>query len=146
MQIRKPSENDFITITRLTDLFKLDNRRLSRQQFLVAADRNEILGFGRITEYKAYSELCSLAVIESQRNKSIGTQLVHELIKKASGPLYLVCIIPEFFKALGFTVVHQYPPELKDKLGYCQSSLSVDKPYVVMEFVADNKKPGGGIF
>lgn len=56
-----------------------------------------------------------------------------ELVLKAEQPLYLVCIIPEFFKPFGFEVVELYPIELSEKLNYCTSELVVKETYVVMK-------------
>lgn len=103
-------------------------------QFLVAKENNEVLGFGRIREYNDCSELCSLGVTEPKRLQGIGKQLVKELILKAHKPLYLVCIIPEFFIPFGFQVVSEYPYALEEKLLYCTSELVVPEKYVVMKY------------
>ncbi|MES2132045.1 MAG: GNAT family N-acetyltransferase [Bacteroidota bacterium] len=134
MQIITPSERDFKEICRLIEQFELDNRSLEAGQFLIAADDNEMNGFGRIRKHDTCSELCSLGVVEPRRHKGIGSQLVKELTDKVTGPLYLVCIIPDFFEPLGFSVVKVYPPEIQDKLEYCISALSVPEPYVVMKY------------
>lgn len=134
MQLTTPSESDFKEISRLIALFELDNRGLEATQFIMASNGQEISGFGRIRKYPTCSELCSLGVVEPRRNKGIGSRLVKELSGKVTGPLYLVCIIPGFFEPLGFYVVNEYPPEIKDKLEYCISALSVPEPYVVMKY------------
>lgn len=134
MQLTTPSESDFKEICRLIALFELDNRGLEAAQFIIAANGHEISGFGRIRKYATCSELCSLGVVEPRRNKGIGSRLVKELSGKVTGPLYLVCIIPGFFEPLGFYVVNEYPLEIKDKLEYCISVLSVTEPYVVMKY------------
>ncbi len=134
MKIREPDKNDFLKIKMLIELFELDNRQLTKDQFLAASSQIGLIGFGRIKEYGSCSELCSLGVIEPQRYKGVGKQVVKALIEKAKSPLYLVCIIPEFFEPLGFTIVKKYPDELKDKLKYCTSELPVEETYVVMKY------------
>jgi len=114
--------------------FELDNRALLNNQFLVAKENDEVLGFGRIREHKDCSELCSLGVTEPKRLQGIGKQLVKELVLKAQQPLYLVCIIPEFFMPFGFRVVPEYPDALEEKLLYCTSELAVPEKYVVMKY------------
>ncbi len=127
-------ENNFEFIKHHIQLFELDNRELDNNEFLVATFNNHIVGFGRIRNYELCCELCSLGIIETERLKGIGKQLVLELIKKNDKPLYLVCIIPDFFKPLGFVVVNEYPVELHNKLNYCTSELSVPENYVVMKY------------
>ncbi len=114
--------------------FELDDRSLDHSQFLVALQNNKLVGFGRIREHVDCSELCSLGVIEPERNKGVGTALTKALIKKAKQPLYLVCIIPNFFEALGFKMCHTYPSALKNKLDYCTNELVVPEEYVVMGY------------
>lgn len=127
------SEPQFQEVKKLIHTFELDNRELTRAEFLVEQNGPELLGFGRIREYKGFSELCSLGVIEHQRLKGIGKKLCQALIKKNKQPLYVVCIIPEYFSSLGFTICSEYPAEIKNKLDYCIGSLPVEETYVVMK-------------
>lgn len=131
--IGTPTPQQFEQVKRFIRNFELDNRELHPDQFLVACNGNELIGFGRIRDYDHCSELCSLGVIEPERNKGIGKALVKELITKAQHPLYLVCIIPNYFIALGFSIVHSYPVPLAEKLNYCTSELCVPEQYVVMK-------------
>lgn len=127
------SESQFEEVKKFIHLFELDNRELAQTEFLVEQNGQELLGFGRIREYKGFSELCSLGVIEDQRLKGIGKKLCRALIKKTNQPLYLVCIIPEYFSSFGFTICKEYPAEIKNKLDYCIGSLPVEETYVVMK-------------
>lgn len=123
----------FDTIKNYISKFELDDRSLNHEQFLVAILNNEILGFGRIREHENCSELCSLGVIEPERNKGIGKALTQALIAKAKQPLYLVCIIPEYFEPMGFSICDTYPSALQNKLYYCTNELVVPETYVVMK-------------
>ena len=136
--INYPTPADFEQIKKYIRDFELDNRSLVKEQFLVAKQNSTIIGFGRIREYDHCSELCSLGVIEPERNKGIGKELTRHLIQKARQNLYLVCIIPDFFEPLNFKTVTTYPPELSDKLIYCTSELVVPETYVVMKYDAEN--------
>ena len=100
----------------------------------MALSNSELVGFGRIRQRENCYELCSLGVIEPERLKGVGKQLVQALIKKAGKPLYLVCIIPEYFKPFGFVVVEEYPEAMQEKLNYCISELVVPEKYVVMKY------------
>lgn len=118
--------------------FELDNRSLLKEQFLKIAKQDQLIGFGRILEHSDCSELCSLGIIEPERNKGAGTQLAIELIKKATQPLYLVCIIPGFFERIGFSVCETYPEAIAEKLSYCHKSLPVNDIYVAMKYINKN--------
>lgn len=132
------SEN-FEHIERYIKRFELDNRSLMPEQFLTIHKNNELIGFGRIREHAGCSELCSLGIIEPERNKGAGTVLTKQLMLKAIQPLYLVCIIPSFFEPLGFEVCTEYPDAIADKLKYCNEQLPVSEQYVAMKAVNKNQ-------
>ncbi len=135
MTISNPNSIEFNFIKDHICKFELDNRELQMEQFLIAKNRdNEILAFGRIRVHKDCDELCSLGVIESERLKGIGHLLSNNLIKNSQQPLYLVCIIPQFFEPLGFKIVSNFPKELLEKLNYCTGELVVPEKYVVMKY------------
>ena len=115
--------------------YELDNRELLHTQFLVYKKSNTILGFGRIRNYANFDELCSLGVIEPERNKTIGKKIVNALIQKSLSELYLVCVIPEYFEPIGFKIVNEFPNEIFDKLNYCTNTLVVEGVYVAMKLI-----------
>ncbi len=135
--IQNTDDSLFELIKTYIQNFELDNRELSKEEFLVATSNHELVGFGRIRQRDNCSELCSLGVIEPERLKGVGKQLVQALIQKATEPLYLVCIIPTFFEPFGFVVVEEYPEAMQEKLNYCTSELVVPEKYVVMKFKND---------
>lgn len=118
----------------------MDNRDLQRNQFVVAKHNGELLGFGRIRKHNGCDEFCSLGVLESKRFKGIAKELIKARIKIATQPIYLVCIIPEYFESLGFEIVSEYPVEITDKLNYCTSELLVPETYVVMKYIDNQRK------
>lgn len=128
------SNSQFKLIENLINKFELDSRGLLPEEFVIIENEEIILGFGRIREHASCSELCSLGVIEPKRFKGYGKRLVTALIKKATKPLYLVCIIPDYFRPFGFELVSNYPLEMQEKINYCNSELSVPEKYVVMKF------------
>lgn len=132
--ISQASESDFLAIKQLIQLFELDNRDLHYKQFLVAKHEGELLGFGRIRKHNGCDEFCSLGVLESKRFNGIAKELILARIKIAKQPIYLVCIIPEYFESLGFVIVDEYPPEIADKWHYCTAELFVPETYVVMKY------------
>ncbi len=130
--IKNCSDTDFLEVKKYIQLFDLDDRQLKQNEFVTACNQNYLLGFGRVREHKTCSELCSLGIIESERLKGLGKQLMLAMIEKAEQVMYLVCIIPHYFEPLGFTICNDYPIEIKDKLDYCVGSLPVEEKYVVM--------------
>jgi N-acetylglutamate synthase-like GNAT family acetyltransferase len=133
--ISQAMPEDFELIKAYIQKFDLDNRELSYNQFTIAKRNDQIVGFGRIRKHDACDEFCSLGVLESKRFNGIAKALVKARIKIATQPIYLVCIIPEFFEPLGFKVVEEYPKEIQNKLDYCTSELVVEETYVVMKKV-----------
>ncbi len=117
----------------------MDNRDLHRSQFLVASEQVHIVGFGRIRKHNGCDEFCSLGVLEKKRFNGIAKLLIEARIKIATQPIYLVCIIPDYFKKLGFVIVSEYPDEIADKLNYCTSELIVPEKYVVMKYQKELK-------
>ena len=138
IRVSKALPEDFDLIKKYIKQFELDNRKLSVNEFVVAKENNQIIGFGRIRKHNGCDEFCSLGVIEPERNKGIAQELIKARIKLATQPIYLVRIIPDFFEPLGFEVVNVYPPEIQDKLDHCTSELVVPEPYVVMKYKGSN--------
>ncbi|MFO0357426.1 MAG: GNAT family N-acetyltransferase [Sphingobacteriaceae bacterium] len=132
-QIQACTPHFFESVKSLIAEFELDNRALEADQFLIATLNNKLIGFGRIREYENCAEMCSMGVVDEYRNKGVAKALTKALIQKTSKPLYLVCIIPQFFENFNFTITASYPPELKNKLDYCTGELVVEETYVVMK-------------
>lgn len=126
------AKEDFPAVKAHIAELSLDDNDLEPEQFLIAKTGEEIVGFGRLRTYPDSCELCSLGVVEKFRRQGVGSELSRALIQKSDRPLYLVTIIPEFFKKLGFNVIREFPSEIKVKLNYCSSALPVPETYMVM--------------
>ncbi len=133
LTLRNPSNKEFEQICLHIREYELDNRDLQQQQFTVAIRENKLVGFGRLRTHPDCMELCSLGVVTDYRKQGIGKAIVQELIKKAIHSIYLVCIIPDFFKPFGFRETEKYPASILDKKKYCNSELVVPERYVVMK-------------
>lgn len=129
------TDDDFLVIKKYISQFELDNRDLYKEQFLAYKINKVVLGFGRIKNHSDCDELCTLGVVELDRNKGIGKLLVNELIKISKQDLYLVCIIPDFFKPFKFQKTSCLPQGILDKMSYCNKSLPVKETYVAMKLV-----------
>ncbi|HSH67467.1 MAG TPA: GNAT family N-acetyltransferase [Bacteroidia bacterium] len=127
-----PTEREFEQICNYIHEFELDNRELKKEEFCSAFRDQLLLGFGRLRKHSDCIELCSLGVIPSYRNQGIGKAITAELIRKTPNPIYLVCIIPSFFKPFGYREITTYPSAIQQKIDYCNQSLPVPEPYVAM--------------
>lgn len=136
--LQKPTDKQFDVICEFIKQYELDNRDLKKEQFIIAVNDQELLGFGRMRQHADCMELCSLGVVTSYRGKGIGKAIVEELVRNTKGAIYLVCIIPGFFEPLGFSTVEQYPASVKNKISYCTQELAVPETYVGMKFQTIN--------
>lgn len=134
ISVRAAKQNEFSVIINYIQLFDLDNRELDYSQFVVTTINENIIGFGRIRKHADCDEFCSLGVLNEYRNLGVAKLLIEARIKLATQPIYMCCIIPHYFKKMGFEIVNEYPIAMQDKLNYCINSLVVEEPYVVMRY------------
>jgi N-acetylglutamate synthase-like GNAT family acetyltransferase len=131
--IRSCREADFEAVKQYVHELELDDRKMDFRQFLTMHnEQDQLVGFGRVREYKGFSEMCSLGILRGERSKGLAKEMTAQMIKKATQVTYLVCIMPLFFEEFGFRICDEYPAEIKEKLDYCLDSLAVPEPYVVM--------------
>ncbi len=130
--LQTPAVADFQEICACISKFELDDRELKREEFCAAYYNKQLLGFGRLRKHKECMEICSLGVLPPFRGKGIGKSIATALIKKATTPVYVVCIIPDFFKHVGFKQVQTVPFSIQEKLIYCSDTLLVEETYVAM--------------
>jgi N-acetylglutamate synthase-like GNAT family acetyltransferase len=138
LTLNTPSFTDFNIIKKYISEFELDDRALQINEFTAAYINNALVGFGRLRQYENCCEICTLGVLPECRRNGIGTAITKNLIEKATSDCYLVSIIPEFFKKMGFEETEHFPPELQSKLTYCTQSLVVPDTYVVMKLGMKN--------
>ena len=131
--LRKPNPSEFQQIIFFIGEFQLDNRDLQEHQFIAAFIEDNLVGFGRVREHKDCSEICSLGTLVQFRKRGICKMIVQHLIKISQPNLYLVCIIPEYFKPFGFEIVIEYPEAIHEKKKYCTHELVVPEDYSVLK-------------
>jgi len=116
-----PQDLPFIqqTIERL----RLDAEDLQPSQFLMLRRGREIIGFGRIKPYRNTFELGCLAVVEEERGRGWGEQIVRELIDRfPQDEVYITTDIPVYFERLGFLQTEVLPQEIEAKIArVCRS-------------------------
>ena len=126
-------EADALIIEQLAKKFDLDCEDLKWNQFIVAKKNDNIIGFGRLRKYPECAEVATVGVIAEERKNGIGSLMVKELIRTASSEVFVTCVIPDFFKKLGFQIVKQYPPVLQKKVDFCKAYDFNDEQVFVMK-------------
>lgn len=120
MRIAIPNITQFKRILFLANAMKLDTYNASPEQFLVALnDANHVLGFVRVVKHNFVKELATLGVVPKHRNHGSAKALVQHLQQENLDGLYLVTVIPDYFKSLGFTIESSIPFDLKSKFNNC---------------------------
>lgn len=133
-QIEPLQEKDMKRIEQYVKAYELDGTDMRVEQFLVAKQGDEILGFVRIKSHSVCNELSTLGVVEEHRGKGIGKALTLKVMEITKRRLMAVCIIPDFFTKLGFVMATDLPKEINDKINYCTSCLCVPEKYVAVEW------------
>lgn len=119
MEIRKPSKVEFEQVIQLANAMKLDVTDANQEQFIIVKDVGEVAAFARIFPKGKLHELATLGVVKSYRGQGLSMLLINKL--RALYPeLYLVTVIPEYFKKLGFEVSKEIPKELESKYNQCE--------------------------
>jgi N-acetylglutamate synthase-like GNAT family acetyltransferase len=132
LSFKTPTEEEFNHVCRLIKEYELDDRNLLKNEFIIALKNGKLTAFGRLKKYHDCAELCSVGVLKTHRNSHIGNELIQFILKQNIRPLYVVCIIPEYFQRFGFVVTENYPSSIQAKLSYCINQLPVNEKYVVM--------------
>lgn len=98
--------------------FRLDDEDLKAEQFIVLRREGSIVAFGRIKPYgRDVYELGCVAVVEEERRRGLGKQVVHELIRRFPvADVYITTDLPSYFEPLGFRRITDGPPEILAKI------------------------------
>ncbi len=113
--VRQPNEAEFEDVRSYLKKFVLDSSEATKEQFKVLLYDDKLAAFGRLKQRKDGTELCSIGVVEEYRGKKLGEAIVKDILSTINTDVYLVTVIPNFFKKLGFKETKEYPASLKDK-------------------------------
>lgn len=117
ISFRAARPDDMAWIREYIHAFRLDDENLQFAQFIVAERDGKAIGFGRIKPYREVSELGCVGVLETDRARGIGAQIVRELIRRFPSPeVYITTDLVEYFEKLGFRRLDDPPHELAAKL------------------------------
>ena len=130
--IRPARTSDIKSIRKIIDLYTLERRLLTKetvtlyedvQEFFVAEENGEVVGCGALhVLWEDLGEVRTVAVLENQRGKKIGHQILEAIIARAKelGLKRLFCLTFEtkFFASHGFKEITGTPvdPEVYQEL------------------------------
>lgn len=133
IKITKASQKDLIQIKAEIERLGLDYEDLNPNQFMIAKNNDELIGFGRLKVHPDCIELCSLGVIKKYRNKGIGRTIVKRLLDNVQQAVYLVTKIPAYFSQLGFNhiISEDIPKSLISKTRLCKQLCKCSETFVI---------------
>lgn len=108
IKYRKANLEDTPLILDILNSASGDIEDIKAEQFLIAEDKNKIVGCVRIKNINNFLMLASLAVLPDYRKKGIGSALVTRVIGgNAKRPVYLFCNVKNksFYEKFGFKTV-----------------------------------------
>lgn len=106
LTIRPAQESDKHIIRRMVRQAGLNPLSLDWQRFVVAQFDGAVIGVGQVKPHRDGSrELASLVVEEAFRGQGVGGAIVHDLLSRESGPVYLFCRdkLEGYYQRFGFT-------------------------------------------
>jgi N-acetylglutamate synthase-like GNAT family acetyltransferase len=118
--IRAARRDDAPTLRRMVRAAGLDPTSLHWENFLVAEREGRAIGIGQVKPYRGAPELGSLVVLKTYRGQGVGASLIHALIERHPGELFLFCRdrLEGYYAQFGFeraglrelrgTVKHKY--------------------------------------
>ncbi|MCC7302453.1 MAG: GNAT family N-acetyltransferase [Bacteroidia bacterium] len=114
-------DGDHDEVLRLSQAMDLDVQNFCIRDFCVVRKGTSIVGFGRLRAYTGFREVATVGVVEEERSRGVGSEVVKRLLEGKQEAIYLTCVIPGFFSRLGFAPVREFPTELIAKYDFCRS-------------------------
>ena len=111
--IRHANDGDMVYIKENLKKYGFDSDDLARSQFVVAAEDDEIIGFGSLRRTGSVYDIGCIAVVEQKRRRGIATWIIKHLIEFAPvDTVYAVSDLVDYMKKLGFKETEKRPQEL----------------------------------
>lgn len=122
MQIRSALATDQAVIQRIVRAAHINPMGLQWNRFIVAEEDGQVVGTGQIkTHGDGSRELASVAVIPEYQRRGIASAIIHQLLARETGELYLFCRPPleMFYELFGFRRIgrDQMPPHFRRMYG-----------------------------
>lgn len=120
MQIVAARPEDLPLIESEVARMRLDGEDLRVEQFVVALEDGQVVGFGRIRPHgDGVFELGSVGVLEGARRRGVGRALVQELMNRfPTEEIYLATDLVEYFMRFGFTPTAVAPRAITARLDH----------------------------
>lgn len=131
---KKPDSREFEEVKKMVQEFWLDNDAMQPEQFRILTDGNQLVAFGRLRENEDATELCTMGVARQFQKKGFGEKMVNTLLGEAKRDVYLVTVIPDFFKKLGFEFAEEYPGSIRKKAEICSNQYHTGEKYWVIKW------------
>lgn len=108
--IRPATADDQRAITALVRQAGINPMSLHWEHFLLAEDRGRIVSIGQVKMHRDGSrELASIATVSDRQREGLATAIIHALVAREPGTLYLTCRASTcpFYERFGFRRVEQ---------------------------------------
>ncbi len=105
IHIRSATLADQPTINRIVRHAGINPMNLDWRRFVVAEDGSQIVGVGQVKPHGDQSrELASLAVIPARQGQGIGAKIIHTLLARETGDVFLMCrhTLEPYYARFGF--------------------------------------------
>jgi N-acetylglutamate synthase-like GNAT family acetyltransferase len=117
VKILHATEADMAFIEEQMKRNSMDTGNLDYNEFVVARENGEIVGFGRLRKTGGFYHLGCVVVVEDKRHRGVGSLIVKHLLDFSSVNLvYIVTDLVDYFKGLGFEEMKEGSKELLDAL------------------------------
>jgi len=110
IHIRSATPADQATINRIVRRAGINPLDLDWRRFVVAEEGGQIVGVGQVKPHGDQSrELASLAVIPARQGQGIGAKIIHALLARETGVVFLMCrhTLERYYVRFGFRRVER---------------------------------------
>jgi N-acetylglutamate synthase-like GNAT family acetyltransferase len=117
VKVRHATEADMDFIMEYLEKYYLDTENLHYDQFVVATENGNPIGFGRLKKIGETYEVGCVVVIEERSKKGIGALIIKHLIDYSPVKMvYAITDVKDDFKKLGFLETKEGSQELMSAL------------------------------
>ncbi len=116
-RIRHATEADIAFIEDQLKKNNMDAENLVPEEFVVATEDGDIMGFGRLRKAGQFYQIGCVVVVEDKRRRGVGSLIIKHLLDFSPVTLvYIVTDLVDYFKKLGFVEMKEGSKELMDAL------------------------------
>jgi len=117
VKVRHATESDMGFIMENLEKYNLDMENVHYNQFVVAMENGNPIGFGRLKKTREAYEIGCVVIIEERRNQGIGSLIIKHLIDFSPVKMvYVITDLVDYFKKLGFVEAKEESKELMSAL------------------------------